>query len=151
MRLPPKTVRGTWLVALAVWLAAGAAVWRLLPAQPRYVLPATGDPMTFLADSRTLLTAKHPQTRRAPFQLWDTATGRLVATHLAGESDTRLWSVCPLTDRAVVYRCRTDPTRPGEDVDCTVHVLDLHTGREQPVPFVPAADEACHTVFSPDS
>jgi WD40 repeat protein len=152
MRLLPTTVRGTWLVALAVWLAAGAALWRLLPAQPRCVLPAAGDAVTFLADGRTLLTAVHPKYvgREPPFQLWDTATGRLAATHLAGESNARLEEVCPRTGRAVIYRRRTAPAGRDTDVERTLHVLDLHTGREQPLPFVLAPGEDLEIVFSPD-
>ena len=35
MRLLPRTVRGTWALAAAAWLAGCALAWPLLPARPR--------------------------------------------------------------------------------------------------------------------
>jgi WD40 repeat protein len=153
MRLFPETVRGTWLVALVVWVVADAVLWALLPGQPRHILP-TGDghAVTFLADNRTLVTAVYPTavSERPPFQLWDTATGRLLATHRAGGPDTRLEAVCSLTGRAVLCRPRPALARRDADIERTLSVLDLHTGREEPLPIVLAPGERLEAVFSPD-
>src|SRR5437763_537447 len=39
MRLMPKTPRGTWLLAGAVWLAGCGALWWALPYRPQVSLP----------------------------------------------------------------------------------------------------------------
>src|SRR4051812_33535968 len=58
MRVLPRSPRGTWLLAAAVWLAGSAALWWALPYRPRAVW-ATGEPAAlvgFVPGSSVLLT-----------------------------------------------------------------------------------------------
>src|SRR5262245_21410136 len=58
MRLLPRTVRGTWLLAGAVWLAGAAAFWSVLGPLPRasWSLSGEQDAVGFVPGTRTFVT-----------------------------------------------------------------------------------------------
>src|SRR4051794_5849467 len=97
MRLLPRTPRGTWALAAAVWLAGCAAIWAVLPGVPRVVIPYAdaGMPNGFTADGRGVygyvygsfdpsrdylrIGAGGPAPD-GPFRIWDLETGRPLVT-----------------------------------------------------------------------
>jgi WD40 repeat protein len=92
MRLLPKTPRGTWLLAAAVWVGGVTAVWAVLPVRPRHSLELP-EPVLFLGvgpGGRTILTAQRidgPSTRespgqRGPVHVRDAHTGRVLGAVL---------------------------------------------------------------------
>jgi WD40 repeat protein len=78
MRLLPRSAKGTWLLATAVWVAACAAAWLFLPPRPRHVLDAREFvPMEFSTDGRILVTSSRlDQNSPNSLQLWNAVTGQ---------------------------------------------------------------------------
>src|SRR5205814_1030868 len=81
MRVLPRTVRGTWALAAAAWLAGCAAVWWALPVRPRaeWKVPAEDCLMELFAENLTAVTfggANGPH-YTGPLRLWDSTTGRV--------------------------------------------------------------------------
>jgi hypothetical protein len=99
MRLLPRTARGTWLLAGAVWLAWCGAVWSVLPVRPRAVwtMPEPSRIIGFLPNTSTLVTAAFVEEQRTrggtpighlsgPLRFWD-PSGAAVRGPLLGPSD----------------------------------------------------------------
>jgi hypothetical protein len=95
MRILPRSRRGTWLLAGAVWCAACAGLWRALPVVVRARVLG-GNQCIFSANSRSLFT----------FDAWliseyDPWTGRLLFStdvpHKTGEHFGWLWRLTPRT------------------------------------------------------
>jgi hypothetical protein len=104
MRLAPRTPRGTWLVATAVWIAGVAAVEAVLPVVPRatWPLPAPGHLLGFADGGRTLVTSAYVQpgplccfgplpgiwdsVPSPPVRFWDVASGAECQPAWAGEA-----------------------------------------------------------------
>src|SRR5262245_1096313 len=96
IRLLPRSPRGTWLLAGAVWLACVAALWRALPIVPRttWTLPSPGRLLGFTPDDAVLVTSSYGTVEtmcsfgrsrvslvweggpRGPVRFWDVATRR---------------------------------------------------------------------------
>ena len=55
IRLLPRTLRGTWLLAGVLWVAACAALWWALPVRPRVVIPGAERLAGFLPDGTSVL------------------------------------------------------------------------------------------------
>src|SRR5262245_41339527 len=89
MRLLPRTARGTWLLAGAVWLAGCAVVWWVLPARPRAVWPMPGPNQVVgcLPNSSILVMTGFEEERRfgelrlgnptSPLRFWNSQNGTL--------------------------------------------------------------------------
>jgi WD40 repeat protein len=151
MHLLPRSPRGTWLLAAAVWAAVCAAVWLAVPEVPRaeWTLPRAGMPVAFLPGG-VLVTADaaDPQATRTsaawrpagPLRLWDAATGRLPRT-VSLPSGCRFRSVRPSRDgrRLALVGRSTD--------DAGLWLLDLADGSAAPVPAVTDVDDCA---FGPD-
>jgi hypothetical protein len=140
MRLLPRTPRGTWLLAAAVWLAGCRAFWLALPVRPRAIAsdPNIAEVLQFSADGRALLTrayVKPPRTVNdstdGPYRVWDTTTGRCLGEWLpAGPGPSpKLAS----DGRSAVLMI------PGDD-----DLLDVRTGRREHLPR-PVHGPACFT------
>ncbi len=91
MRVLPRTAQGTWLLAGAVWLAACAGFWWVLPPQPRWTLPGPSSFLGFLADGRTGISIGYDPTTgyQGPIQVWDIPAGRLLASYFGPEDRFR--------------------------------------------------------------
>src|SRR5262245_15323071 len=82
MRLLPRTARGTWLLAGAVWLTGCAVVWWVLPGRPRATYPMTrGEGLhTILPDGRGVVSAReHVGIFTGPVRVWHASTNRSVS------------------------------------------------------------------------
>jgi WD40 repeat protein len=106
MPLLPRTRRGTWLLAGAVWVAACAGLWWVLPVAPRAVIPVDEGvrEFNFSPDGKCLVTHGFQRTENAYqsfvpscFNIWDCNTGEHVAGPievsgaLLGISPDRRW------------------------------------------------------------
>jgi WD40 repeat protein len=91
MRLLPRTVRGTWVLAAAAWAAGCAAAWGLLPNAPRSTLrlPIDAELVGFGPNGDTVLVRHETSRRDSPswadggsweLCLLDRASGETVAT-----------------------------------------------------------------------
>jgi WD40 repeat protein len=101
MRILPRTTKGTWLLAAAVWVGGCACVWWLVPMQPRstWRLPEAGRPVGFLPGGEVLITSgghtafsvihRIPDEYSGPFRLWDIATGRQIKSYLSARDTYR--------------------------------------------------------------
>ena len=59
MHIPPRSAKGTWLLAAVTWIGLCAAAWEVLPPQPRVTLNHQGaSPWMFSPDGRILVTQK---------------------------------------------------------------------------------------------
>src|SRR4051812_11217058 len=80
MRLLPRTVRRTWLLAAAAWLGLSLAAWYALPPRPRAVIAeaATHWPRAFSSDGRWLVTEGYDTDEpvQADVRIWNAATGQ---------------------------------------------------------------------------
>src|SRR5262245_8817282 len=93
MRLLPRSPRGTWLLAGAVWAAGCAASWWALPVRPRaeWALSEEERLLGFLPNG--VLVTSHidtgPDQGHEPFcgpvRLWDSASGRCLRQFLTPE------------------------------------------------------------------
>ena len=108
MRLLPRSRRGTWLLAGAVWCAACAGLWWALPVVPcgGRRLPQEGLPLGFLSNGELaisgreivdLLTMLPAQMRRqcGPISIFDVTSGRQLRTLL---SDKDRFNHCLVSD-----------------------------------------------------
>jgi hypothetical protein len=96
MRVMLRTVRGTWLLALAVWVGLCWFAWSQLPVKPRaeWTLPEQGWLEGFLPDGNLLVTTANatdvappgPRARASgPIRVWDGASGHLSREYLGPE------------------------------------------------------------------
>jgi WD40 repeat protein len=97
MRVLPRTVCGTRLLAVTAWMVLCAAAWWVLPIQPRatWRLPESGRPVGFLPGGQVLITSgfspiiNGPYEYKGPFRLWDVATGRQIESYLSAKDTFR--------------------------------------------------------------
>jgi hypothetical protein len=128
MRVLPRTQRGTWALAGAVWLAWCAAVWLALPVRPRaaWDLPEEDWLFALSGDGRTVLTAPRYFAAGAgfcqligPLSVWDVRTGQ--SRTFLGEGDNlHEYAISP-DGRWLAYCDAARAARP-------LRVLDLSTG-----------------------
>lgn len=69
----PRSRRGTWLLAGAVWLAACAGWWWALPVAPRTTIDGLAGRIRFSADQRTVFEFISDK-----FRAWDIDSGQLI-------------------------------------------------------------------------
>jgi hypothetical protein len=113
MTVLPCSRRGTWLLALAVWLTACAALWVLLPHSPRAMIAV--DPLTaaydFAADGKQIITFTLAE--RPSFPLAETISGTIRVR------DTSSLKEC---ESAVEVRSRMKPLR--DSLECLWWILE---------------------------
>jgi hypothetical protein len=107
MRLFPRSARGTWLLAAAVWVAGCTGLWFQLPEAPRATLrlPVDADLIGFGPNGETALTQRDISPDVAALDLLDLPTGKLITTFvercgtawgtwvLGKSADHRIWLV----------------------------------------------------------
>src|SRR4051812_2753234 len=87
MRLLPRSSRGAWLLAGAVWLTGTAGLWLLLPIWPRASWPTAIEQETvgFVPGTHTFVTRSAPprgtdggtlSDATGPLTFWDAETGQ---------------------------------------------------------------------------
>jgi WD40 repeat protein len=93
MRILPRSAKGTWLLAAAVWVGLCGIAWWVTPVVPRaeWTVPEPCQLEGFLPDGKELLTSLHrivwdggcmPVVHRDdPFRVWKASTGRLLGTY----------------------------------------------------------------------
>jgi WD40 repeat protein len=144
MRLLPRSAKGTWLLAGAVWLAGCLIVWLLLPGVPRVVVPFTnaGSMDAFTADGRSICgqiyesfdpASQHPRgptidgmAAIGPFRVWDLETGLPLATWpkpigVTVHKEFPKFAVALISDN-------------GPDGQ-PLYLLDIRTGRRELLPW----------------
>ena len=146
MALVPRSRRGTWAVAAAVWLGGCAIIGKMLPTVPRLVVPATegGHPVGYTADGRWVYgytgTGVPPGSPDEQFiyRLWDPDTARLVVSSQVPAG--LRWSGAlsfPYYGTLVLIEDGPDGQRR--------YVFDMLTGQREELPWAPAGDQ--HVVF----
>jgi WD40 repeat protein len=92
----PRSRRGSWLLAAAVWLAACVGWWWVLPVAPRsWQPPGSNYLLGYLSDGKTLLTCTIDQKPNGswltgPIRHWNIDTGEPIAESLT-ENDCGDW------------------------------------------------------------
>jgi hypothetical protein len=130
MRALPRTVRGTWALAAAAWVAACAAAWEMLPTRPRAAWTTDEDvqQIGFADGGRSVLTVRASVSSpdnlmplpTGPLRLWDGDTGR-VRTLLPMTAPFDFTAESP-DDRWLVFAIRNQ-AQPG------LSILNTATGR----------------------
>jgi hypothetical protein len=148
MRLTPRSPRGVWLLTAVVWLAAFLFVYDFLPVAPRFVIAASPRlwPREFSADGRMLLAQEYgtfdPSDRtlrpgwpsredspNGPFCVWDTVTGRQIATCPKDGRNAVVTDIAPNGFLAVVTEYSGNSTAWS--------LIDLRTGQPEPLLWPP--------------
>jgi hypothetical protein len=150
MRLLPKTPRGTWLLAVAVWLAGSSALWWVLPYRPRAVTAVARENRllgigpggrTVLFEGVADVAGEWPPT--VPVRLWDTAAAS-VRTVLPARNSLATLALSP-DGRWLAVGDRRAESR-------FIRLIDLTTGRADELTHpAGAAVRYEYAVFSPDS
>ena len=138
MRLLPRTPRGTWLSAAAIWLAGCAVIWFVLPARPRVVIPEAGPCRGFSTDGRlafgrawgtcrpypkyTPRLAGSPRPD-GPYRVWDVRTGTCLASQTVSYGS--IYNFAPDGLTAVLMLGGNEQR---------AELIDLITGRREDLP-----------------
>jgi WD40 repeat protein len=145
MRVLPRTVRGTWALAAAAWLAGCAAVWWALPVRPRAMCRVSpGDGLlTVFPDGRGGVTGREAGEMRwnyliGPLRVWHAPTNQF-ASFLSEQDQVEFGETSP-DGRWVAYHPRGDMRR--------LSLLDTTSGQTT---LIAEGDQRSRVSFSPDS
>jgi WD40 repeat protein len=150
MRLLPRSPRGTWLLAAAIWMVECAVLWRALPVQPRATTVVSGlnrvlgfgpDGRSVLFDDLSHTDSDWPECNL--IRAWDIENGSVrTVTPVPANVETRALS--PDGRWLAVGERHGDIER--------VRIIDLATGQEDQLGHPTGAPVRYgDAVFSPDS
>jgi hypothetical protein len=154
MRVLPRTVRGTWLLAGTVWLALCAAAWWALPAWPRAVIAVPGAHRLLGVGpgGRTVVVDGAEDVNDWPptvaIRAWDTGAGS-IRTVLPAKNGFATRALSPDGQWLAVQEWLADQNRRG--IVRTVRLINLITGHDEELARPAGAPAHYEMVFSPDS
>jgi WD40 repeat protein len=151
MRLLPRSAKGTWLLAAAVWMGGCAGMWWLIPLRPRAVMTVPGDNSVLGVSpggkAVTLMGRGAEEGDRVPVRVWDTVAGSLRT--VVSEKDVQ--ATCAQSPDGRWLAVGVGPVDREGGVN-RLRILDLTTGSEDELAGPDGAPRWYElAVFSPDS